>query len=750
MDLVHGFRLLLFNMTLAGSYVLLAKSGMLFGCHHGNSTLWLPSGGFAFAMLLLNGLITLPGIFLGSLLTSFNLGDPPVAAVCIAVGNTLELVIGWWLITSKLQFDLAINHLNDFLLILICAPLIALIGASIDTTALVLLDTLNKSLWLQTAIHWWMADLLGIILVTPLVLVWRHLPTAWSIPKRFLEALAILGLSFLAGQAIFLGWFHDFTGDYTQAFMMFFFLSVTAIRLGPHGVLLALIMNAVQALTGAIQGVGYFGNDIATSHLTNFWLYMLVLSVVGMILAAYISEKAQYEENIHQLAFYDPLTRLANRRLLQDRIQQALTESQRSGNHNALLFFDLDHFKNINDTLGHAQGDALLRSVAQRLTSSVRNGDTVSRLGGDEFVVMLKDLSIQSREALFQAESACEKIITALNESFILDNNHRYHTTASIGVALFAKTIISFDELMKRADIAMYQAKKAGRNNFRFFDPQMQAIVEARSRLQIGMQTALQEEQFHLHYQAQVDDTGTIYGAEALLRWQHPTLGIVSPAEFIPLAEETGMIVPIGQWVLESACQQLKRWEANPQTRYLKLAVNVSARQFWQPKFTEQVAAVLKKTAINPSRLKLELTESMMLDNIHSVIEKMSAIKALGVSFSMDDFGTGHSSLSSLKKLPIDQLKIDRSFVRDIVTDADDAIIVETIIAMAQHLGIAVIAEGVETPQQKAFLSQKQCRYFQGYLFGKPVAIEVFEMLFHDAILRREPFVVVNAIAPAA
>lgn len=739
MDLIANSKSLkfpvFFNLILASVYLLLAQSGMLFVCHHGNSTLWWPPGGFALAVLLIRGLIFVPGSFLGAFLTSVYLGDSSITATSIALGNTLELIIGWWLLNCHLPFNIAFNRLSDFLIILFITPIIALLGAAVDTSILVLAGSLEQSHWLQTAIHWWMADFLGMILITPLILVWKASSFTWPSVKRCIEITAILGLTFLAGQIIFLDWFHEYTSPYPQGFMMFLFLVITAMRLGLQGVLLVLIMTAIQALTGSIQGVGIFRNDIDSTHLTNFWLYMMVLSVMGIILAAYISEKNEYEENARYLGFYDSLTHLPNRRLFQDRVQQAIAESHRSKNHNALLFFDLDQFKTINDTLGHDQGDKLLRNVAKRLLSNVREGDTVSRLGGDEFVVLLKDLSTQAHEALFQAESASEKILIALNQTYILENNRPYHATASIGIALFSHQLVSFDELMKRADIAMYQAKKAGRNTFRFFDPKMQATVEARSILENGMRTALQEKQFRLHYQAQVDNSGIIYGAEALLRWQHPELGLVLPSEFIPLAEETGIIVQIGRWVLESACLQLHDWAQTPSTHHLQLAVNVSARQFWQQDFTEQVIDILQKTGINPSLLKLELTESMVLHNIDSVIEKMRAIKALGVQFSMDDFGTGHSSLSNLKKLPIDQLKIDRSFIMDITSDPDYAVIVQTIIAMADHLGIAVIAEGVENEQQQAFLNQQQCQNFQGFLFGKPVPIELFNQVILDTVI---------------
>jgi diguanylate cyclase (GGDEF)-like protein/PAS domain S-box-containing protein len=434
------------------------------------------------------------------------------------------------------------------------------------------------------------------------------------------------------------------------------------------------------------------------------------------------------EEEIQLLAFYDPLTRLPNRRMLVDRLQRALALSTRSGRDGALLLIDLDNFKTLNDSRGHDVGDLLLQQVAQRLVAWARDGDTVARLGGDEFVVILQDLSTDTRDAAFQTETVAGKMLDALNHPYLL-GTHEFHSTPSIGAALFSDHRLTSEGLLKRADIAMYQAKKAGRNTIRFFDPDMQATVEARAEIERDLLAALSQRQFLLYYQPQVDHTGAMHGAEVLLRWRHPTRGLVSPAEFIPLAEETGLIVPIGHWVLESACERLKLWQADPRKRQLHLAVNVSARQFRQPDFVEQVIAVVSGSGIDPRRLKLELTESLIHDNINETIAKMNTLKAFGVRFSMDDFGTGYSSLSYLKKLPLDQLKIDQSFVNDLASDSEDMVIVQTIIAMAYNLGMQVIAEGVETVEQRDLLARRGCTHFQGYLFGKPVPVEEFEQL---------------------
>ena len=441
-----------------------------------------------------------------------------------------------------------------------------------------------------------------------------------------------------------------------------------------------------------------------------------------------ITERKASEEKIQLLAFYDPLTELPNRRLLLDRLQQALASCARSGRAGALLFIDLDNFKNLNDTLGHDIGDMLLQQVAQSLESCIREGDTVARLGGDEFVVMLLDLSEQPIEAAAQTESIGEKILVALSQPYQL-HAHTYRCTASIGATLFKDHQQATEELMKQADIAMYQAKKAGRNTLRFFDRQMQESISARVSLEGELQNALEFRQFHLHYQIQVDSAYRPLGAEALIRWIHPTRGMISPAQFIPLAEENGLILPIGQWVLETACLQLKAWEQHALTRDLILAVNVSAKQFHQADFVAQVQAAMQSHAIDPKLLKLELTESLLQENIEETIAIMSELNETGIQFSLDDFGTGYSSLQYLKRLPLDQIKIDQSFVRDIGTDISDRAVVRATIAMARSMGLDVIAEGVETEDQKRFLLENGCTHYQGYLFGRPVPIEQFEAL---------------------
>ncbi|MEI7431097.1 MAG: EAL domain-containing protein [Betaproteobacteria bacterium] len=450
-----------------------------------------------------------------------------------------------------------------------------------------------------------------------------------------------------------------------------------------------------------------------------------------------ITERKLAEEKISHLAFFDQLTDLPNRTLLQDRLKQVMANSQRSRRYGALLLLDLDHFKTLNDTLGHDMGDLLLKQVAVRLSESIREEDTVARLGGDEFVVMLVSLSASQSEAASLVEIIGGKLIARLNQAYDL-KGVAYDTTPSVGACVFLGQQSEADTLLKQADLAMYKAKEAGRNTLRFFDPDMASEVQKRASLDNDLRVAVQQQQFVLHYQAQVIGN-QVTGVEALLRWQHPERGLVFPGEFISVIEETGLILPVGQWVLESACRQLADWALQPLMSQLTVAVNISARQFNHEDFVAHVLMALELSGANPERLKLELTESLLVNNVEDIISKMSALKARGVGFSLDDFGTGYSSLSYLKRMPLDQLKIDQSFVRDILSDPNDATIAKMIVVLAASLGLVVIAEGVETEAQRDSLAQHGCYAYQGYLFSRPLPLDQFELFMKGFGARNTP-----------
>ncbi|WP_082876913.1 sensor domain-containing protein [Hydrogenophaga crassostreae] len=474
---------------------------------------------------------------------------------------------------------------------------------------------------------------------------------------------------------------------------------------------------------------------------TPFWVELEVVSVQAsadevthwVAVGRDITHRKGAEEMIRHLAFYDPLTDLPNRQLLLDRLQKALSQSARTGQHGALMFIDLDNFKILNDTLGHHVGDQLLQQVAQRLKKSVRKTDTVARLGGDEFVVMVDDLSTDPDAAASKSRALSEKVLTMLREPFRIAG-HQHFATPSIGVTTFSGNQSDVSELLKQADLAMYQAKALGRNTLCYFAPDMLATVTANAAVGIALREGLREKQFVVHYQPQVNLQGLVTGVEALVRWNHPEKGLVMPAAFIPVAEDTGLILPLGMWVLETACEQLVAWADSAETANLSIAVNVSAYQFRHPNFVDMVMSAIKRTGIRPQGLKLELTESLLADRMEITIQKMGMLKDLGVTLALDDFGVGYSSLSCLKRLPLDQLKIDKDFVADVLTDPNDAAISRAIIALAQSLNLQVVAEGVETQEQRDFLANQGCDQFQGYLFAPALPLEALELLLRKPL----------------
>jgi diguanylate cyclase (GGDEF)-like protein/PAS domain S-box-containing protein len=467
-----------------------------------------------------------------------------------------------------------------------------------------------------------------------------------------------------------------------------------------------------------------------------FWIQIssTLLEIEGVAcllsLVRNISDAKAAEDEIRSLAFYDPLTHLPNRRLLMDRLRQVLAGSNRKDPKHALLLVGLDHFKTLNDSLGHDTGDLLLQEVSRRILLCVRDADTVARLGGDEFAILLDDLGSVPEEAAARAEFLGRKILAAVSKPHLLAGRE-WHTTCSIGINVFGDQVDVVNEVLPQADIAMDQAKAAGRNTIRFFAPALQAAINARASMEVDLRRAIKTQEFRLYYQPQID-RGNLTGAEALIRWIHPAHGVVPPGSFIPLAETTGLILPLGKWALETACRQIAAWSDRTETANLTVAVNISAREFRQPNFIEQVLSALYRTGANPQRLKLELTESMLVENIEAVIATMTELRSHGLRFSLDDFGTGYSSLAYLRRLPLDQLKIDRSFVRDMLVDVASGAIAQTIISLGRVMGLPVIAEGVETEEQRDFLAGLGCNSFQGYLFSRPLPLEEFELLLEE------------------
>ena len=441
-----------------------------------------------------------------------------------------------------------------------------------------------------------------------------------------------------------------------------------------------------------------------------------------------ISQQKKAQKEIENFAYYDSLTCLPNRRLLIDRFQQAVAISKRSKAYCALIFIDLDHFKLLNDTKGHDVGDQLLMEVASRIQQTIRAGDTVARLSGDEFIVIIGDLDCNQNIAYKQASEIAQKLLLELNRSYQLEM-FEFNTTASLGVTLFNSDPTSFEDHLRHADTAMYQSKAAGRNTYRFYDQVTQDNVERSFMIESSLHDALKENAFYLHYQSIVDTNEEVIAAEVLLRWSHPVLGNISPAEFIPIAEKNNQIIKIGHWVLQQACQQIKIWESSPKLSKITLSVNISAKQFLYIDFIKELRQIITGTGINPDFLKLELTETAVIDNIDDVINKINVLKEIGVRIALDDFGMGHSSLVYLKKLPVTQIKIDRSFVTDMLTDSNDAAIIQMILAIGKTIQCNIVAEGIEKIEQFNMLKKFGCHYFQGFYFSKPVSTHHFEKI---------------------
>lgn len=481
------------------------------------------------------------------------------------------------------------------------------------------------------------------------------------------------------------------------------------------------------------------GDHLAIAFVGLAIVYVIYVRIAGHGLAKNLHKNIALRvelnidnKKVHQLAYYDVLTNLPNRRMLSNCLNQSFVKCQRTLSYGAVLFLDLNNFKSLNDTKGHMAGDALLQQVAHRLKEALNKKAMVARVGGDEFVVLLDALGRDKVAAVNSAYTMAEKLIQAISQPFKL-RNFQYHTTPSIGICLFFGQEFDETEVLRRADLAMYQAKQAQSiNGVQLYDEERHLVIELRATLENDLSFALNGRQFVLYYQLQVDQDQVPIGAEVLLRWNHPTLGFISPTEFIAIAETSGVIVSIGNWVLTQACQQLKQWAHSSVTDYLTLSVNVSALQFSQPDFAEVVMNAVQASGCNPSLLKLELTESMIVNNVDDVISKIHTLKSIGIKFSLDDFGIGQSSLSILSKLPLDEIKIDKSFIQDILQNNYDKVIVQTIISMGRLLGCHVIAEGVELKQQKNLLERLGCNAYQGFLFCRPLSLEVFEAKLCD------------------
>lgn len=825
-----------------------------------------PSSGLGLAAVLMGGRRYALCVYFGALLINVIGKNPFWLTVTLPIGSTLEALFGAWLLTRNHRQFVNLYSLDDYLRLTFFAGAIGCGAAAIPgVTILLISGAITAGTFLLNLVHWWMGDALGIMMITPLILVWRRMPVEWFTPKKLLEATLVFGLTFLVGQIVFLGWFQEAVGLFAEGSLMFLFITLTAVRMGTHGTMAVLSIITVQGLIGAISGVGFFANDMAETHMTNYWLYIVTLSLVGMALASYIGERKQAEvalqereqrlrtiietepecikvisaqgklleinaaglsmfeanslaeiqqhshlnfilpeyrtsfkalhhrvisgesgklefeitglkgtrrwleihaaplpdangkvsmligvtrditqrkcaeEEIKQLAFYDPLTALPNRRLLLERLKHSIQVGLRDGKQMALMALDLDRFKAVNDSFGHGAGDELLQQVAGRLTTRLREVDMVARLGGDEFIVLLDDITHPEDPA-----RVAEAIIVALSKLFKLSQGIEVQIGVSIGISLFPQHGDNPEILMNQADTALYKAKEKGRGDFAYFSEDSTIAVHKCIELEGRLRKAIRQEDLRVFYQPQVDiASGRIIGAEALIRWQDEIEGLITPDCFIAIAEESGLIMTIGEWVLHETCKQGRKW-MDAGLPSLMLAVNVSPMQLLRCDINAVAARILNETGFPAKQLELELTENSLMETHDKAVAILSDLRAQGIRLAIDDFGTGYSSLAYLKYFPVNVLKIDKSFIDGIPLLKDDMEITATIIAMGHTLGFKVLAEGVETPEQLAFLKEKGCDFYQGYIKSVPVSAEAFAVLLRNQQLVENEATLVN------
>lgn len=717
-------------MVFASAYYLLAKFGLWIApfVHVSVSAIW-PASGMAIAVLVLFGKHYWPGILLGAFAANFGL-LPIYGAVLLGFGNSLGALSGRWVLSPIDQFRPRMDRVSEIVkLSMLAAPLAALTSATLGIAVLLLSHSVPLERWFSAWSVWWLGDMMGNLVIAPALLVCYAYRNSRPSREQFFEIMVLLVVMIWLTVASHLHWFG--MPDFDPQFLLLFpFVVWAALRLGLVGTAVTVLVAAALAVVLALGEAKMAGVAVPYAVVANLQILLAIMSVPGFLIAAALTEHKNAENRLEQLARYDSLTGLANRIALLDQLNLAVAEAERKETEVALLFMDLDRFKNINDTLGHAMGDRLLQECAQRIRNSVRQEDFVARLGGDEFTVLLQgELVAQS------AASVAEKILDAMRLPVMLQG-HEYVVSGSIGIATYNgatpqsqpdDTHLS-QELMRQADTAMYRAKRQG-SGYKYFNIKMDSNSKLQLRLENSLRRALENEEFELYYQAKVAaGSGHIIGCEALLRWRHPVHGLIKPDKFIEVIESIGLMIPVGAWVLREACQQMQRWEKEglPAQR---VAVNLSMRQFLQPDLLQVVDQVLADSQLEANRLELEITESVAMSNAKQTIETLTALKQRGVHIAIDDFGTGYSSLSYLKRFPIDAVKIDRSFIQDLKPDSDDASIVMATIRLAHAMNLSVIAEGVETEQQRDFLLKYGCDVLQGYLYSRPVPADEYALL---------------------
>ncbi len=722
-SLTGNRKTLLYGLLLAIAYFFAAQLGLTFAVVSNSVTLIWPPTGLALFALLVFGVHLWPAVLLGALAANLMTGVPTGAALAIAIGNCLEALMGFYLLRAA-GFHIGLQRIRDVvILVVLAAGISTMFSATLGTLSLYYWQVISGDHVAQTWLTWWTGDAMGDLVFAPLLLAWWHKEKGQWEHGRVLEATLLLLCLVTTTQIVFGGQLLLSGRPPPIAFTTVPILVWAALRFGMRGATTATLIIGSVAFINIVHGQGLFAQGSTLESLLLLWLYTNVLAVTSMVLAAAVNERRLIEAGMRHLAQHDPLTGLPNRMTLQDRLGQTINHAQRQHCQVAVLFVDIDRFKIINDTQGHAIGDQFLVQVANRLRQCVRKEDTVSRPGGDEFVVVLNDIT-HSDDAI----KVAEKILADLREPFT-SQGVLLHSTASLGISLYPHDGLDTEALLTHADIAMYRAKSLGRNGFAFYSPDMNSQAVERLDLENRLRDALARDEFRLHYQAQYDaKTGRVVGAEALLRWQKSETELAAPDTFIAALEEMGLINAVGIWVLETACEQLAQWHARGWT-HLRMSINVSCRQFSDAQLPQQVRTALAKRHLAPQQLELEITESMLVRQDAITEHTLDELVKLGVRLAVDDFGTGYSSLSYLHRLSIDTLKIDRAFVTDIPGNENSAAIAQAIIGMGKSLHLDLVAEGVETMAQHIFLRDLGCQMVQGFLFSRPIPAEDFMRL---------------------
>ncbi|MES2364584.1 MAG: EAL domain-containing protein [Pseudomonadota bacterium] len=730
--LVPNMRWLAETLALAGTYVLIARLGLWMAAymHPSISVIW-PASGLALAALALFGRRLWPGILLGAFIASWIDLDWPVALIT-AAGNTLEALLAVWLLNRFDKFQSNLERVHDVIkLALFAAPISSLVGAAAGVATLAIYGQLPEAHLIQTGWSSWLANIIGFLLFAPPIMVGWHTWRSGNRSAPVLEFWAVLALMLILTSLPIVG-LDILPGLNGGHYLLFVFVIWAALRLGLPATTLVTLCAAALAIVPAIMSNGALVDYIAYPLLVNLQVMLIMIALSGLLVAAAITERKLTEWRLDQLARFDPLTGLANRAAFQEYLDRVTAHAQRHGGNVALLYLDLDHFKNINDTLGHQAGDELLRIVAARIKAGVRNEDYVARLGGDEFTVL-----VVGNQAARAAASVAQKILETLNEPINLLGRD-YIVSASIGISALrgsvtttGGTVVLDDaqELMRQADTAMYRAKRQ-HGGFLYFNSSMNVAGKRQLSLESGLRRALEQNEFEMYYQPKIHlAKDHITGVEALLRWHHPRSGIIGPDRFIADIEATNLIEPVGEWALREACQQMMAW-CRAGLDGQRVAVNLSARQFAQPDLLLVLDQILQETGLPASKLELEISETTAMGDAAQTLKVLTALKQRGVYLCIESFGTGYSSVSYLKRFPIDSIKIDQSFIHDLESDHDAATIVSAIIQLAHSMGISVIAEGVETTGQRDFLARHGCDEIQGFLFSMPLPAEDYAELF--------------------